>query len=108
MAIPASAQRVDGTLRGTVVDESGAVVPDAKVTATNPETGVAQVTTTTSSGTYIFPNLLAGTYAVTVEKNGFQKYEPQGVQLNSNQSIEANIHLSVGSPATPLAVAAGD
>ncbi len=107
LAIPASAQRFDGTLRGTVVDESGAVVPDAKVTATNPETGVAQVTTTTSSGTYIFPNLLAGTYTVTVEKNGFQKYERQGVQLNSNQSIEANIQLSVGATSTTIEVSGG-
>src|SRR5437879_12286498 len=66
LAIPASAQRFDGTLRGTVVDESGAVVPDARVTSTNPETRDVQVMTTTSSGTHIFPTLLSGTYSVAV------------------------------------------
>ena len=66
-SIPMFAQRLDGTLRGEVTDPTGAVMPDAKVTATNVATGVSNKTTTSSAGTYVFPNLLVGTYTVTVE-----------------------------------------
>jgi hypothetical protein len=89
------------------VDDSGAVVPDAKVTATNPETGVSQTSTTTNVGSYVFPNLLAGKYTVTVEKSGFQRYERQGVQINSNQTIDTNITLTVGATSTTIEVSGG-
>ena len=69
----ARAQRLDGTLRVTITDKSQASIEDAKVTAENQATGVSATTTTSSSGTYVFPNLLVGTYAVTVEKDGFKK-----------------------------------
>ena len=65
-ALTASAQRLDGTLRGTVEDPSGAVIPEATVTATNQVTGSMQSTRTTSVGTYVFPNLLTGIYTVQV------------------------------------------
>src|SRR5512141_890992 len=77
----ALAQRLDGTLRGIVEDPSGAVVGDAKVTATNVATGVVQQTTSTSAGTYTFPNLLVGTYTVAVEKSGFKKYARSNVEV---------------------------
>src|SRR5438552_198882 len=96
------AQRFDGTLRGDVSDESGGVVPGAKITLTNQDTGVSQTTTTTSVGSYIFPNLLAGTYTLSVERDGFQKYQRQGIQVNSNQTIDANVRLSVGSASTTV------
>src|SRR5581483_7369149 len=64
-AVGAFAQRLDGTLTGVVDDSTGAVLQGAKVTATNDGTGIKNVTETTSSGTYNFPNLLSGTYTVT-------------------------------------------
>ena len=69
----ARAQRLDGTLRVTVADKSQASIEGAKATAENEATGVAVTTTASSSGTYVFPNLLVGTYAVTVEKTGSRK-----------------------------------
>ena len=62
----AGAQRLDGTLRVTVMDKSQASIEDAKVTALNEATGVAANTTASSAGTYVFPNLLSGSYTVTV------------------------------------------
>jgi len=67
------AQRLDGTLRVTVTDKTQASIEEAKVTAQNDATGVSTATTASSSGTYVFPNLLVGTYTVTVEKDGFKK-----------------------------------
>jgi len=65
---PARAQRLDGSLSVTVTDTSQASVEDAKVSVTNNATGVTSETTASSSGTYVFPNLLVGTYTVSVEK----------------------------------------
>ena len=50
-----------GAIVGTVTDPSGAVIPDAKVTATRVGTGVSQSTVTRTSGTYTIPNLYVGT-----------------------------------------------
>src|SRR5207248_2996758 len=55
--VSAWSQRLDGTLRGEVTDPSGAVISGATVVATNQQTGVSRSTTTTSAGTYVFPNL---------------------------------------------------
>jgi uncharacterized protein (DUF2141 family) len=81
----AQAQRLDGTLRVTVTDSSQAVIEEAKVTVENQETGVSTSTTASSAGTYVFPNLLVGTYTVTIERDGFKKVVQKGVAVASNQ-----------------------
>ncbi len=101
------AQRFDGTLRGTVSDPSGAVVPGATVTATNQQTGVSRTATTTSAGTYAFPNLTVGPYTVTVQAPKFQKHTRGGVEVLPNQVVTADARLSVGSEATTVEVQAG-
>ncbi len=101
------AQRLDGSLRGTVLDPSGAVVADAAVTVTNQGTGVAQTSTTTSSGSYVFPNLLIGAYTLEVQKEGFQKYSRRNVEVRSNQVTEAHARLTVGDAGTTVEVVAG-
>ena len=57
-SMPMAAQRITGTLRGQVLDPSGAAVPDAQVTATNQETAVLLKVATTSAGTHSLPTLL--------------------------------------------------
>src|SRR6478609_7166127 len=89
----ARAQRLDGTLRVTITDKSQASIEDAKVTAENEATGVAVTTTASSSGTYVFPNLLVGTYTISVEKDGFKKAIQKGIAVSSNQVTEAKIEL---------------
>ena len=65
-------QTATGILQGRVADDSGAAVPDAKVTIENERTAVRQVTTSNSLGNFVQPYLLPSTYKVTVEKVGFQ------------------------------------
>jgi hypothetical protein len=60
------------TTIGTVTDPAGTVVPGATVAATNEETGVTQTQTTTDAGLYVFPLPPVGTYAITVETQGFK------------------------------------
>jgi len=90
------AQRLDGTLRGSVEDPSQAVVVGATVTATNQDTGVSQSATTTSAGTYVFPNLTVGTYTVTVDAKTFQKYSRKNIQVLPNQVVTADAKLTAG------------
>jgi len=107
LSISAYAQRLDGTLRGTVEDPSGAVVSEATVTATNQLTGLKQSALTTSAGDYVFPNLLSGLYTVEVEAPGFWKYTRRDVDVLPNQAITANARLAVAAPGTIVEVVSG-
>jgi Carboxypeptidase regulatory-like domain/TonB dependent receptor len=100
-------QRLDGTLRVTVTDKTGAVVEDARVTVINESTGVPKAATASSAGTYVFPDLLVGNYTVTVEKAGFRKAVSKGVQVESNQVAEATSVLEVGDVSSVVEVEAG-
>jgi len=103
----ARAQRLDGSLRVEVGDTSGASIVDAKVTVTNEATNVSVSSTASSAGTYVFPNLLVGTYTVTVEKTGFKKAIQKGVTVESNQVAEAKIALELGEVSAVVEVEAG-
>jgi outer membrane receptor protein involved in Fe transport len=107
VTLPAMAQRADGTLRGTVTDTQGAVVPNAKVTATNTSTGVSASTTTTSAGTYSIPNLLIGTYTVTVEAPSFAKHERKDVQVLSAQVVEVSPRMKASTGSETVEVVSG-
>ena len=103
----ARGQRLDGSLRVEVADTSSASIVDAKVTVTNEATGVSVSTSTSSAGTYVFPNLLVGTYTVTVEKTGFKKSVQKGVTVESNATAEAKVALELGEVSAVVEVEAG-
>ena len=103
----AQAQRLDGTLRLTVTDKSGASVEAARVTVTNEASNVSTTATASSAGTYVFPNLLVGSYRITVEKDGFKKSVSKGVVVESNQVAEASALLEVGDVSSVVEVEAG-
>ncbi len=107
LCVVAHAQRTDGTLRGVVQDPEGAVVGRAKVTVLSTLTGVTYTTETTDAGTYVFPNLPVGTYTLTVEGGGFQKYARKGIEVRSSQVAEADVRLVIGSADTMIEVQAG-
>src|SRR5215467_603485 len=76
----ATAQLTDtGSIVGTVHDQTGAAIPDAKITATNTGTNVQRVTVTDASGQYVVASLKVGTYSLTVEKTGFQTFIQSGI-----------------------------
>jgi hypothetical protein len=81
------AQVDTGTILGTVKDSSGAVVPEAQVTLTNPDTGFTLNTKTSNTGTYIFTPIKIGTYTVQATLAGFQK----AVQLNAKVDVEQRL-----------------
>ena len=84
------------TISGTVKDSSGAVIPNATVNLTNTGTNVAHKVQSASDGSYLFTLVSIGTYSLTVEQTGFQKYVHDGIVLNVNQNARLDVALKVG------------
>jgi hypothetical protein len=82
-------------ISGTVVDPQGAVVPGAKVTATNQATGTGRSVTTTSTGNYVIPNLQPGTYDVAVDSKGFAPGSTKNIVLNLGDQRDLGFKLNV-------------
>lgn len=90
------AQAVNGSLLGTVQDKTGAAVPNAKVTITEKATNISHDATTNASGNYSFQNLSPGTYAVTVEMQGFQRETHPSVDVLVNNTTRSDFDLNPG------------
>src|SRR5438874_938237 len=90
------AQVAGATLSGTVNDPSGAVVPNAQVSARNTATGVTRAATTDSAGFYSIPNLLPGNYEVTVTATGFSTAVQSNVDLAVGAQQQLNVGMKIG------------
>src|SRR3954468_662853 len=78
-------------ISGTVRDQSGAVLPGVEVTATQTDTGIARMTITNETGTFVLPNLPLGPYKVEAALTGFRTFVQTGVvlQVGSSPAINA-------------------
>src|SRR5207244_3148571 len=85
-----------GTISGTVHDSSGAVIPAARVTATNIGTNSAINVASNETGDYTIPSLPVGLYNVLVEKEGFRPAQITGLTLNAAANVRADVTLQVG------------
>jgi outer membrane receptor protein involved in Fe transport len=96
LAVPGIAQDATGRIVGTVTDAQGAVVPRAKVTVRNTQTGQSRATLSDDSGAYQVIALQIGSYTVDVERDGFRKSmsSPQTLQINA--TLRVDIKLEVG------------
>ena len=94
--VPLFGQAVNGTLLGTLTDSAGAVVANAKVTATEVSTGTARATQTNASGNYVFPNLPPGRYSVVTEAQGFKKANRSDLRLDVNSTVRADLTMQPG------------
>ena len=103
-ALSSFGQAVNATLLGTVTDASGAVVPNAKVTITEVNTGVSRSGQTNESGNYTFPDLPPGQYSVTMEAAGFKKETRRDVALQVNSSQRVDIQLQPGNVSETIEV----
>ena len=98
------AQVASAELSGNVIDSSGAVVPNATVTATNVETSIAHTVPSGKSGDYVIPSLPPGNYTLTAEAPGFSKLEQTGIVLQINQQARVDLTLKVGQTAETVNV----
>lgn len=93
----ATGQGTSSRVIGTVLDQAGAAVPGATVTLTNEATKLSFNTDTSDSGTYAFDSIQVGLYTVTVEKQGFKKFQSADNRVNINQPATIDVTLEVGS-----------
>ncbi len=89
-------QAVKGSLLGTVTDPSAAVVPAARVTITEINTGLSRSMETNQNGYYVFANLEAGVYRVQVEHTGFKIAVRDRVEVAVNSTIRVDMELQTG------------
>ncbi|HYL37727.1 MAG TPA: TonB-dependent receptor [Bryobacteraceae bacterium] len=100
------AQSTFGSITGVVTDPSGSIVPNAEVSVTNAGTGGVRKVNTGSTGVFNVPNLDVGAYVLRVSAQGFTTYERAGLNLESNQVLNVNVELAVGSVASVVEVQA--
>jgi hypothetical protein len=93
--VPALAQ--EATIVGTVTDPTGASVPNASITITNTDTGVARSQPTNSDGQYVAPDLIIGHYTVRVTATGFKTTEQKNIELAVGDQKRLDFKLVVGS-----------
>ncbi len=102
----ALAQSDTSSISGTVTDPSGAVVPNAKVTARNEATGQSRTVTSNNVGAYTLTNIPSGSYTVTVESQGFQTAVQQGMHVDPSIGAQVNVALKSGNTSTTVTVQA--
>src|SRR2546427_2825444 len=95
-----------GTIAGTVLDSSGAVVQGASVTATGANTGAVYKTTSTDTGAYRIPDMQVGVYNITITAAGFKTSEQKGVVVQINTTSSLDITLQPGAVTDTLTVLA--
>ncbi|MGC1784092.1 MAG: carboxypeptidase regulatory-like domain-containing protein [Acidobacteriaceae bacterium] len=93
-----------GSIRGTVADASGAVIPGASVAATNSGTGLSRTESTNQDGIFVFPDLPIGSYNFEISKPGFETQKRQGTVLLTGQTLALDISLKVGSSSQSVEV----
>ena len=105
-SLPLLAQVDYTSLNGTVTDPSNAVVQGARVGAVSSATGFRRETTTSAAGAYQLPGLTAGTYTITISRDGFKAAEFKNVELAVGQPRTIDARLQVGSVAESVEVSA--
>ena len=100
------AQSTFGSIRGTVQDASGAVVPAAAVTVHSLDENFERDVTTNDSGDFVVENLKAGSYKITIHHEGFADAVVDSATLEARQDLRIPIKLSIATEATVIQVSA--
>jgi hypothetical protein len=94
--LPAPAQELRGTVRGTVTDNTSGIIPGAKVTLRNVGTSVETTQVTNSAGQYVFDFVSPGTYTVTVAMEGFRSFVQENVLVQTRADVTVDARMEVG------------
>lgn len=106
-AATARSQTTYASITGTVTDATGALVPDATVTATNVETGIKQTAKSNDAGNFTVAQLKEGTYTVRAEAPGFKGFVVDQVALVARDVRRVDVKLDVGEVTTSVEVTGG-
>jgi hypothetical protein len=100
--------RIVGAISGTVQDQTGAVIPNAKVVLKDSKTGITKELISSDKGTFLFPDLASGEYEVTVTAAGFQTAIVNNISVSTSQTTDLRINLEVGATSETITVVGGD
>src|SRR5215470_2794764 len=104
LAAASHAQTSRGTVTGTVLDPTGAVIGGARVTLTGVETGVRLSTESNEAGVYRFDAVDLGVYELTVMHPGFREYLGRGINVEANRATTLDPRLEIGAAETRVEV----
>ena len=93
-----------GTVRGTVADSSGAIVPGVSITLRDPESNLTYKTVTDESGEFRFLTVPAGPYELTAEKKGFTKVLHSAFAVHAAEPARVDVVLKVGAVSEQVTV----
>ncbi len=99
-------QVTNGSLTGQVTDPTGAAVVGASIAMTNTQTGLVLTGTTNKQGVYTISPVNPGTYNLTAEMSGFQRYQQTGIIISVSLAATQNITLKPGSAKETVTVSA--
>lgn len=103
----ASAQGLTGQISGSIQDPGGAVIPGATIALVNTGTGQSRTGSSTADGSFIFSDLLPGTYQLSVTAQGFRRYEQKDITLTATERVTLRtISLQIGEVAETVSVSA--
>lgn len=104
--VSATAQQTLGSINGTVLDPSGAAIPDATVAVTNAATNLTRTTTTQVTGFFQIFNLPIGRYVVKVTHEGFETTQLRGIQVQEARATTVNASMKMGQVSESVEVTA--
>jgi Carboxypeptidase regulatory-like domain len=96
----------NATITGTVLDPSGAAVPNAAISLTNPATGQVRQTVSNDSGLYVFANVGVGNLTLNATAPGFVNYTRTGIVVNTAQTLKEDVSLTIGAAGQTVTVQA--
>jgi hypothetical protein len=100
-------QSVTGQISGTVADSAGALVPGAAVKLTNDLSQQVHTFTADANGSFVFTNLVPGSYSLRVTQPGFKVYAQNAISVSAQERVDLHeIHLSVGDVSSTIEVQA--
>lgn len=97
-----------GTITGTVTDPTGAVIPGATITVTDPATKTQRTSTSNKDGQFVLSNVQPGNYDLTAAKAGFSTDQITGLTISVGTQTSANFKMAVGSENTTVEVTASN
>ncbi len=107
LAVAASVWAQDtANLVGTVKDSTGAVIPAAKITVSNPDKGFIRSLVSNAAGEYSTPRVPIGDYVITAEVPGFQKLLRSGITVGVGETLRVDLTMVVGQVSQEVTVVA--
>ena len=105
-AVCAQSNATDGALDGYVLDQSGAVIPGAKIVARNVQTNTELTANADGQGYFRFSLLRVGSYEIAASAGGFREFKQTGVNLEVGRQVRLSITLKVGEASESVTVSA--